>query len=361
MFKGSILMLLCAFSMPAAERVIDFGAERAGGTPPGFRAAITAGRGAPGDWKVILDDVPSVLAPFSTKSPEVPKRPVLAQLSRDTNEFRAPLLILEGEPLQDFTFSVRFKIVGGKLDQMAGLAFRLQDERNYYYVRADANESTVAFLRYVEGELIGPISAAAAVKRGEWHTLAVECRGSKFRTLFDGKEVLPWTEPSHVPFPDGTSKGVFSAGRVAFWTKADSVAYFSEARLVYTPRESFAHALVREAMQANPRLLGLKIFALRDGEKLPKVIASNHEKEIGEPGEKTELECIQKGGTYFGKGRDMVQVTMPLHDRNGETVGAVRVAMTTFIGQTEKNGLARALLIVKPMEGRVISAKELIE
>jgi hypothetical protein len=56
-----------------------------------------------------------------------------------------------------------------------------------------------------------------------------------------------------------------------------------------------------------------------------------------------------------------VLVTMPLHDRNGETVGAVRVAMTTFFGQTEKNALARALPIVKSMESRVVSSKEFLE
>jgi hypothetical protein len=56
-----------------------------------------------------------------------------------------------------------------------------------------------------------------------------------------------------------------------------------------------------------------------------------------------------------------VLVTMPLHDRNGETVGAVRVSMTTFFGQTEKNALARAIPIVKSMALRVSSAKELLQ
>lgn len=63
----------------------------------------------------------------------------------------------------------------------------------------------------------------------------------------------------------------------------------------------------------------------------------------------------------MGKGKEVMLVTMPLHDRNGETVGAVRVTMTTFFGQTEKNALARALPIVKSMEMRVSSAKELFQ
>jgi hypothetical protein len=239
--------------------------------------------------------------------------------------------------------------------------FRLQDERNYYYVRLNAKDRNVAFFRYVEGELIGPISAPADVKLGEWAMLTVECQGSKLRVLLNEKEVLPWTEPNYVPFPDGTSKGVFSAGKVAFWTKADSVAHFADAKMTYKPREKFATVLIRDAMAANPRLLGLKIFARRENETIPRIIASNNEKEIGEPGEKVEKDCIEKGGSYFGKGNDLALVTMPLHDRNGDIVGAVRVVMTTFIGQTERNALGRALPIVKSMESRIISAKELLE
>ena len=71
-----------------------------------------------------------------------------------------------------------------------------------------------------------------------------------------------------------------------------------------------------------------------------------------------ERDCIEKGGAYFGRGHSSTVVTMPLHDRNGEVVGAARVAMTTFFGQTEKNALARALPIVKSMEARVSSASQ---
>ena len=91
-----------------------------------------------------------------------------------------------------------------------------------------------------------------------------------------------------------------------------------------------------------------------------RIVASSDEKELGTPGGAVERNCIEQGGTYFGRGKELVLVTIPLHDRNGETVGAVRISMTTFFGQTEKNALARALPIVKSMEQRVTSAKELL-
>jgi hypothetical protein len=54
-------------------------------------------------------------------------------------------------------------------------------------------------------------------------------------------------------------------GKIAFWTKADTVAYFTEARVDYKPRVAFAQNLVRETLQQNPRLLGLKVFGVPKG------------------------------------------------------------------------------------------------
>jgi len=360
MFRWFSLWLLCATALSGAEQKFDFAEFRENETPAGFRGAVT-GKGPAGEWRVVLTDVPPIVAPLSAKAPVQTRRAALAQLSQDREETRAPLLIYEADTFNDFTFSTRFKIAGGQIEQMAGIAFRFQDERNYYYVRANAKDGNLAFFRYVEGELIGPISVPADVKTNEWHQLAIECRGSKFRALLDDREAIPWTEPNFVPFPDGTSKGVFPTGKIGFFTKADTVACFADARLEYSPREPFAQALVRETMQAHPRLLGLKIFGLTTNGSGTKIIASNDEKEIGQLGEQVERDCIEKGGSYFGKGREVAVVTMPLHDRNGETVGAVRVVMTTFFGQTEKNALARALPIVKSISHRVSSAKALLQ
>lgn len=353
------LFAFALFSAHAAERAFDFTGVREGEIPSGFRSITATGK--PGQWKVLSVEVPLVLAPFSPKAPVDSRKPVLAQVSTDSNENRAPSLILDTETYADFTFSTRIKIVSGQVEQMAGLAFRWQDEKNYYYIRLNAKDRNVAFFRYVAGELIGPVSASADIKLGTWNTLAVECRGGKLRALLNEKEVIPWTEPNYVPLPDGTSKGVFAAGKLGFWTKADTVAYFAESHLLFTPREPFAQALVRETIKRNPRLLGLKIFAIPEGQPKPKVIASNQESDLGELGEDVEASCIAKGGAYCGKGKESAVVTMPLHDRNGEIVGAARVVMTTFFGQTEKNMLARALPIVKSMEGQIASIKDLFE
>jgi hypothetical protein len=51
----------------------------------------------------------------------------------------------------------------------------------------------------------------------------------------------------------------FLKGKIGFWTKSDSVSYFSDAKIVYTPRVPYAESLIKETMSKYPRLLGLKI------------------------------------------------------------------------------------------------------
>ena len=79
------IVLLFALPALAAERIFDFGAWPENQTPPGFRSAVT-GKGKPGDWKVILDEVPPLLTPLNPATPVVTKRPVLAQLAQDPTD-----------------------------------------------------------------------------------------------------------------------------------------------------------------------------------------------------------------------------------------------------------------------------------
>jgi len=39
-----------------------------------------------------------------------------------------------------------------------------------------------------------------------------------------------------------------------------------------------------------------------------------------------------------------------LHDRNGENIGALRVTLKSFFGETQNNALTRALNILKLVE-----------
>jgi hypothetical protein len=349
-FVVTIVALLLATShMLAAERSLDFGRYPLNETPPGFRSTVS-GKGQPGNWKIILDEAPPLVSATNSPAPATPKRPVLAQVSGDMTDEHFPLLIFEEETFGDFVVTTHFKIVSGVAEQMAGLAFRYQDEKNYYYVRASSLGNTFRFFKVVEGQRSAPIGPEVRIEKGVWHELKIDCKGSQIRCALNGKELIPTLTDTS-----------FNSGKIGFWTKSDSISYFADTRINYTPRETLASLLVQEAVKEFPRVVGAKIFAAGRNRPDPSIIASKDQREIGTPADSAARDVIRQDSVYFGKGKETVSVTLPLHDRNGDTVAAVRIVMKSFIGQTEQNAIARALPIVKRMELRVQSSKDLLE
>jgi hypothetical protein len=349
---GAVLMaavLLGGLPLTGAELEIDFGQFKAGEAPKGFRSAVS-GQGQPGDWRVVYEDLPAAAEGNAVKASVTPQRAVLAQLARDTTDEHFPLLIREEGRFDDFTFSARFKTVEGAVEQMAGLAFRIQDEKNYYVLRASSLGKSFWFYKFVEGVRAPPVGVAADIPRGEWHEMTVQCKGNQIRCLLDGKELFP-------PLIDNS----FAQGRIGFWTKSDSVSYFTAARVVFTPKETLARMLVRQTLEDYPRLLGLRICAPTGPDAEVQVVASSDAAELGRPAGTVDRDVASNGNVYYGKDKDEVIVTLPLHDRNGDPAAAVRVVMKSFPGQTQDNALARARPIVKQMERRVRSAKDLTE
>jgi DNA-binding IclR family transcriptional regulator len=91
------------------------------------------------------------------------------------------------------------------------------------------------------------------------------------------------------------------------------------------------------------------------------MVASGNEKEIGQAGGKTEREVISRAETYYGKEQEVISVIMPLRDRNGDAIAAVRVVMKSFRGQTEANAIIRAAPIVKELQAQIQSREDLAE
>ena len=347
-FLVCVAFILTALPVAAAERYFDFSGAKLNEPPPGFRSTVS-GEGRPGEWKIIEDEA-SAQATLPNVNPSVTvRRQVLAQLSRDTTDEHFPLLIFEGETFGDFTLTTRFKTVSGSVEQMAGIAFRVQDEKNYYVVRASSLGKSFRFYEVVEGLRRAPIGPEIEIPSGVWHELAVDCKGNQIRCSLDRKEQF------------AVNNNSFTEGKVGFWTKSDSVSYFADTKIVYTPGETLAVMLVRQALKKYPRLLGLKIYATASARKELHVVASNEAKELGQPAGKVEQDVLARDVVYCGRERKETLVTLPLHDRNGDAIAAVRVVLQPFPGQTEQAALARARPIVKEMEKRVRSAKDLTD
>lgn len=331
-----VFCCLLALSVSGAELVLNFGKPDGQQIPSGFTNTL-AGGGRPGVWRAVTEEISGVT-----------NQTVLAQVSADVTDERFPILVYEKTKFDDFTLTTKFKIVDGVAEQMAGIVFRYQDEKSFYVIRASALGNNVRFYKVVGGIRSQPIGPNVPVPKGEWLELKIECKGNKIRAWLNGRDVLPeLTDTS------------YAAGKIGFWTKSDSLSRFADTRITYTPRESLAQVIVRDIMEAYPRIVGLKIYVADEGGGEPRIIASKDEKEIGAPGGVSEKGVIEKGHVYYGKGKDTVSVVQPLRDRNGEPIAAVRVVLKSFTGQTEQVVLQRALPLVKEMQARVQSLEEL--
>ena len=185
----------------SAATQIDIAVMAPGAAPPGFAFART-GNGTAGEWRVVED-------------PGAADKKAIAQLSKDTTDYRFPLAVYQAISAKNIDVSVRFKPVGGTVDQAGGIAVRLATPDDYYVVRANALEDNVRFYRVVKGRREELKGSNTKVARDQWHTLGLRAEGDRFTVTFDGKALFT-----------ADDKIFANPGKVALWTKADSVTHF---------------------------------------------------------------------------------------------------------------------------------------
>jgi hypothetical protein len=347
-----LAVALLAWATSGAERTFNFGEYPFDKTPSNF-VSVISGRGTPGEWKILLDQAPSLMPARDTNAPAMTQHAVVAQVDRFAMDQHFPVLIYNDDKFDNFTFSTRFKIVDGGLAQMGGIVFRYQNPTNYYVLVASVLDKHFWFFKLVNGvrsdKLIGP---AVEIAKNEWHEMSVKCDGNHIDCLFDGKQVIPMiTDDS------------FSKGKVGFWTKSDSVVYFTDSKLNFTPRETLAQMLVASTIEDYSRVLGMRIYAARTGQTNIMVVAAKDPAELHKPGGKAEADVLHNGKSYFGRDRKAgtVTVTVPLRDRNGDSVAAVAFVMKSFPGETEDTALVRSQTMINKIQPRVTSLDDLLQ
>jgi hypothetical protein len=193
---GALLLM-----SPAEAQRISFGAAELGARPKDFESALT-GDGKRGEWVVVED--------ATAESGRA-----LAQVDADPTDYRFPLAIYMPTVPSNVEATVHFKPVAGRVDQAGGIVVRLVDHNNYYVARANALENNVRFYRVVGGRRQELATANITVASGQWHTLRLRAQGDRFAVSFDGS-VLHNTTDKTFPTP----------GKIALWSKADSVTHF---------------------------------------------------------------------------------------------------------------------------------------
>lgn len=351
-FVLSVVLVWLALMLPAAgaEIKFDFGNYSGSQSLTNDFVSALAGGGSPGDWKIVTDEMPSAFTPLSSNTaPIINHISVLSQEDTDPTDERFPMLIYQKETFKDFTVTTRFKILSGVMEQMAGVVFRFQNASNFYVVRVSALGHNLRFYKVVNGvrgNLVGP---PLDVSIDTWHTLTVHCEGNRITVWLDEQLVMP-------PLEDDT----FDSGKIGFWTMSDSLTHFGDTTISYTPVVPMAQLVLQNVLEQEPRVLNLRIYAL-DKTGTPRVIACKEAQEMGMAGTAPETAAITNGATFFGRGRGTVAVTMPLTDRNGDPVAAVRVQLKSFFGETRDNALMRARLIVNMIQSQILTSQDLTE
>ena len=201
------LVMLAALS--GVTENISFDTSPLGKIPSGW--SVPRDAGAPQNWEVIRD-------------PSAPTKPYV--FASDGKAKRSPLAVLEQPVLRDGEISVKFKPVGATQEQAAGLVWRYRDPGNYYLVNANPAGKHVTMYRVENGRQFlltprGPRDGRHQLRSDSWNILKVSFKGPVFSVYCDHRRVLQVVD-----------RAFAGPGKVGLWTKADSVTYFDNFRLV---------------------------------------------------------------------------------------------------------------------------------
>jgi hypothetical protein len=128
-----------------------------------------------------------------------------------------PIAAVRGvDDFRDGVLTVKFKLVAGESDQIAGLVFGLTPANEYFYARYNTKDGNVALWQFANGDRQRIVEGHEHLQLplGAWHDLRVEVRGTTVRASVNDKLHVEHTLAAPV------------SGRVGFYTKRDSVTAF---------------------------------------------------------------------------------------------------------------------------------------
>jgi hypothetical protein len=192
-----------------AATYIDIGNNEIGAPPAEFDMP-RQGEDKQGKWTIVHDGTATAGVAIEQSGVE------------NTEEDRFPLAISKTVPLRNVEISLRLKATGGTTDRDGGIALRLRTPNNYYLVQLDALRDRVLFSLVTDGVPNEIVGVDADIASHTWHTLAVRAKDDQFIVSLDGTWVFT-----------GFDRTLSQPGRVALWTKGDSITRFDS--IVITP------------------------------------------------------------------------------------------------------------------------------
>jgi hypothetical protein len=213
------MRLLAVTGLLGVVLVAAGGAEQ---KPPGIIPVV-------GHWESVVDDgAPAVIA--DARQWDGRSGPDLAAVSRQLFSALQPDFTANMDPATAFPFAVvagvddftggtlrgRFKLVAGESDQIAGFAFGLRPNGDYFYVRYNTKDGNLAVWEFTGGKrnVLEHGEHHAQLVLGEWYELMIRVKGRHVRGEMLGRFIVEHDLPRGVDGPIG------------LWTKRDAVTAF---------------------------------------------------------------------------------------------------------------------------------------
>lgn len=114
--------------------------------------------------------------------------------------------------------SMRFRLLGGQLDQCAGILFNLKTNGDYLTVRFNGKEDNLVLWTFKQGKrsFVKKGVHDVPLKLGQWHRMRIAVDGTQLRGYLDDELLLEYTLSEPV------------SGKVGVWSKTDSVSQFDD-------------------------------------------------------------------------------------------------------------------------------------
>jgi len=230
LFSAVGLMVLPIANIKAAEAMmIDLSQEKVGAEPSVFAAVV-------GKWSIgTAENNKKVLVVDGTKWSSGQASAGLADKARALYGERYaefldnvtayaffPIAILKSvEDFREGQISLRFEGVSGRIDQAAGIIFNVKPNGDYLILRGHCLENNLVLFKYEHGKRsqVKWIRNTPTPSR-QWHDLKLEVSGKHVKGYLDNKLYLEHDLPGPV------------SGKIGVWSKADSVMYFDDYRVV---------------------------------------------------------------------------------------------------------------------------------
>ncbi len=314
--------------------------QKIGEPPTGF-TALHKGTGKAGTAKVVM------LKDGNERAIEITGGNV------DSNHYT--LYRLDRVPPGDHNATIKFRILGGKGVQAAGVFFRMQpNSKDYYLLAVKPKEGRLFWSIAKNDEFVQSVTDKQITPpKNDWHELKYLCKGTLVTWNLNGKEQFINYNP--VLAPD------YRQGAFGFWVRSDSRVQFSGLNLqVIKPviQKAKHKMVIEEFVLNNSRLISLQLMAPSPDMKLV-IVGSLVANEIGQPAKPVTLKAFESGNIFHEKPKESTirVVNTPLRGPDGKIIGVARARIKSPKETSLQLDLNYSAAIVKALRNRVPDAK----